>query len=96
MVWLALVGGVLAGVGVTLWLVRPRPVRLPFARSEPDPAGVTGYYRVTREMDGRVEVLHQGGGALAGQLYAYHNPTRPGERIVFYRGDAECSAKGGV
>lgn len=87
MLLLGLAAGVLLGVGLALWLSHRSPASLlPFR--EP-----VGSFRVTREMDGRVEVLHQGAGAKAAQLYAYHNPTQAGEVIAFYRGAERCSAK---
>lgn len=93
-VWvvIALVVGVALGVGLAHWLAHPAPrTQIPSDSGSPE---TVGQFRVTREYDGKVEVLHQGGGAKAAQLYQYHNPTQPGEVIAFYRGADRCSAKG--
>lgn len=92
----ALFVGVLLGVGCTLWLAHPAP-RPATSVVPTSPQDAAGHFRVTRERNGQVvDVLHQGGGARAAQLYAYHNPTQDGEVIAFYRGSERCSAKGAV
>lgn len=89
---IALVVGVALGVGLAHWLARPSPQT--HRSSESGSPETVGHFRVTREYEGKVHVLHQGGGAKAAQLYAYHNPTQAGEVIAFYRGADRCSAKG--